>query len=208
MGCTIIGNVTDDDGCDNHEDAAADAALPTLCRTDAGKQLVFAEKRTAAVGTRIIGPEEDEDAQRQEHVIMYLTVECRSLECQNVNHREWQGNIHLWKHGVGPVVDGILVACVKLCNEEIHDGEQVGYEYHEVAHNACAETCHGKEEINACHGGDEAVHADVFLLVYQSAILPDAKSCNQGEQEYHRPWIQEARNHTGDEEYACNGSYH
>ena len=26
MGCTIIGNVTDDDGCDNHENAAADAA--------------------------------------------------------------------------------------------------------------------------------------------------------------------------------------
>jgi hypothetical protein len=95
MGCTIIGNVTDDDGCDNHENAAADAALPTLCRTDAGKQLVFAEKRTAAVGTRIVGPKEDEDAQRQEHVVMYLTVECRSLERQNVNHREWQGNIHL-----------------------------------------------------------------------------------------------------------------
>ena len=75
MGCTVIGNVTDDDGCDNHENAAADAALPTLCRTDAGKQLVFAEKRTAAIGTGIIGPEENENAQRQQHVIMYLTIE-------------------------------------------------------------------------------------------------------------------------------------
>lgn len=63
MGCTVIGNVTDDDGCDNHENATADAAFPTLSRTDAGKQLVLAEKRAAAVGTRIVRPEEDEDAQ-------------------------------------------------------------------------------------------------------------------------------------------------
>lgn len=77
MGCTVIGNVTDDDGCDNHEDAATDAAFPTLSRTDARKQLVLAEKRAAAVGTRIVRPEEDEDAQWQEHIIMYLTIECR-----------------------------------------------------------------------------------------------------------------------------------
>ncbi len=72
-----LASIADDDGCDDHEDATTDAAFPTLRRTDARKQLVLAEKRTAAISTRIIGPEEDEDAQRQEHVIMYLTIECR-----------------------------------------------------------------------------------------------------------------------------------
>ena len=106
------------------------------------------------------------------------------------------------------LVDGVLVARVKLCNEEIHDGEQVRNENDEVCHDAGTETCHGKKEIYACHGGDEAVDGYVFLSVYQSAILPDAKSCNEGEEKYHRSRIQEARNHAGNEEYACNGSYH
>ena len=43
--------------------------------TDAWKELMLAEKRTAAIGTGIIGPEENENAQRQQHVVMYLTIE-------------------------------------------------------------------------------------------------------------------------------------
>ena len=76
MSLAIVGNVTDDDGCDNDEDTTTDAAFPTLRRTDARKQLMLAEKRTAALSTRIIGPQEDEYAQRQEHVVMNLTIEC------------------------------------------------------------------------------------------------------------------------------------
>ena len=174
MSLAIVGNVTDDDGCDNHEDATTDAAFPTLCWTDARKQLVLAEQRTAAISTSIIGPEEDEYAQRQKHIIMYLTVECRSLKSQHVDHREWQGNVHLRKHGVSPVVDGVLVGCIEPSDEEVDDGEQVWYEYHEVAHDTCAESSYGKEEIYSCHGGNESVDGYVFLLVHQSAVLPDA----------------------------------
>ncbi len=77
MSLTVVGQIADDDGCNDDEDATSDAAFPTLGWTDAWKQLVLAEERTAAVSTRIVGPEEDEYAQRQEHVIMYLSVECR-----------------------------------------------------------------------------------------------------------------------------------
>ena len=72
MSCSVVCQIADDDGCDDDEDAASDAAFPALGWADAWKQLVLAEERTAAVGTRVVGPEEDEDAQRQEHVIMYL----------------------------------------------------------------------------------------------------------------------------------------
>lgn len=95
-------------------------------------------------------------------------------QSQHVDHREWQGNIHLRKHGVGPVVDGILVGCIEPSYEEVDNGEQVRYEYHEVAHDTCTEACYGKEEIYSCHGGDESVDSYIVLLVHQSAVLPDA----------------------------------
>ena len=87
MSCSVVCQIADDDGCDDDEDAA----FPALGWADAWKQLVLAEERTAAVGTRVVGPEEDEDAQRQEHVIMYLSIEGGCLKCQYVDHRERQG---------------------------------------------------------------------------------------------------------------------
>ena len=86
MSCTVVCQIADDDGSNDDEDATSDTAFPTLGWTDTWKQLVFAEELTATVGTRIVGPEEDEDAQRQEHVIMYLSVECGCLKRQYVNH--------------------------------------------------------------------------------------------------------------------------
>ena len=65
MSLSVIGDVTDDEGGDDDEDASADATFPTLARTDARKELVLAEERTAAVSTSVVGPEEDEDAQRR-----------------------------------------------------------------------------------------------------------------------------------------------
>lgn len=67
------------------------------------------------------------------------------------------------KHGVSPVVDGVLVGCIEPSDEEVDDGEQVWYEYHEVAHDTCAESSYGKEEIYSCHGGNESVDGYVFL---------------------------------------------
>ena len=105
---------------------------------------------------------------------MDLSIESGTFESQDVDHREWQGNVHLREHGVSPVVDGILIACVQLSDKEVYDGEQVRYEYHKVADHARSESSHGKEEVNSCHGRDEAIHADILFLVHQSTVFPDA----------------------------------
>ena len=91
----IIGEVSHDGSHDDDEDATAYASFPTLARTDAREELVLAKQRTAAIGTRVIGPEEDEHAQRQEHIVMYLTIHCRNLESQDVDEREGEGDVHL-----------------------------------------------------------------------------------------------------------------
>ena len=126
---------------------------------------MLAEKRTAAIGTGIIGPEENENTQRQQHVVMYLAIESWCLETQYIDHWERQGDVQLREHSVSPIVDGIFVACVQLADEEIEDGEQIRYENHEIAHNAHAETSYGKEEVNTRHGADETVYRNILLLV-------------------------------------------
>ena len=88
------------------------------------------------------------------------------LETQYVDHRERQGDVQLREHSVSPIVDGILVACIQFADEEIEDGEQIRYENHKIAHNAHAETSHGKEEVNTRHGADETVYRNILLLVY------------------------------------------
>ena len=75
VGFAIVGNIADDTCCYQYEYASAYATFPTLGWTDARKELMLAEKRTAAIGTGIIGPEENENAQRQQHVVMYLAIE-------------------------------------------------------------------------------------------------------------------------------------
>ena len=75
MGFAIVGNIADNACCYQYEYTSAYAAFPTLGWTDARKELMLAKKRTAAIGTGIIGPEENENAQRQQHVVMYLAIE-------------------------------------------------------------------------------------------------------------------------------------
>ena len=47
-----------------HQNTAAYASFPALARRHTWKQLVLAEERTAKIGTRVVGPEEYEHAQR------------------------------------------------------------------------------------------------------------------------------------------------
>ena len=75
-GFAIVGNIAEImPAAIQYEYASAYAAFPTLGWTDARKEFMLAEKRTAATGTCIIGPEENENTQGKRHVETNLAIE-------------------------------------------------------------------------------------------------------------------------------------
>ena len=90
-----------------HEDATTDAALPTLSRTNARKEFVLAEERTAAICAGVVDPQEDKHAQGQG---LYIHDAIGGgTERKHIEQREGQDDIHLAHHRVGPIVDGIFL---------------------------------------------------------------------------------------------------
>ena len=67
-----------------HQDAAANAAFPTLAGADAREELVLAKERATEVGSRVVCPQENEDAQRQ-HAVVNRHAALAS-ERHNVDH--------------------------------------------------------------------------------------------------------------------------
>ena len=204
----VVTNEIPDDGCGyEHEEAAADAAFPALARRNAGEQLVLAQQRTAAVGAGVAHPKEDEDGEGQPGVERGREFS-GVVEGQHVDAREGQGDVHLREHGVGPVVDGILLFQIEFRDEEIDEREQVRDEYGRALGDAAAVAGHGNEEINAGHGGDEAVDGDGrHMLVDESGELPDGQSGDKCEQEDHGGGLHETNHDGSNKEDACDGSY-
>lgn len=163
------------------------------------------QQRTHAVGSGVVHPEEDEDAKRQDAVEVDAAVG-RCLEGEHVDAGEGQGDVHLREHGVGPVVDGVWLLQVELADEEIDHGEQIGNE-HSRGGQPGAVASHGQEEVGACHGGDEAVDADVFAVVDEGGKLPDGHRGDEGEQKDHGHRVDaEACHHDGNEDDAADGT--
>ena len=164
---------------------------------------MLSEERSGEISTGVVGPKEDEDAQRNQVIVVDHIAD--AAECQHVESGERQGNIHLREHSVRPIIDGIGRLGVEFGDEHIHYGEQIGNEYCR-GYDARAVASHAEEEVDGCNGGEEAVDAYVLNVVDNARKLPYGQSGHQGKEEYHRLRPQETRHHSRYKEDACDGS--
>ena len=79
----LIGEIPYQHGDSYHQDTTTDAAFPALSRRNAGEEFMFAQQRTAQVGTRIVHPQENEHRQGQNRIVSHKALR-RSVECQCV----------------------------------------------------------------------------------------------------------------------------
>ena len=154
------------------------------------------------------GPKEYEDTQRQQPVESHLSAR-RCRKRQHIDERERQGDIHLCQHGVGPVLNGVVLLQVQLGHQQVDNGHQIRYEHHALGSTAievAAEIGHGKEQIDGSDGRYKAVYRHMLALVDQSCKLPHGESCHNAKQQHHGLRAQETRHNSGHEDDACNGS--
>ena len=77
------------------------------------------------------------------------------------------------EHGVSHVGHGVAVLGIQLADEQVDDGEHVWHHHREALHHANAPHGDGDEEVDAAHGGDEAVDVDVgHAVVDQPRVFP------------------------------------
>ena len=113
------------------------------------------------------------------------------------------------QHGVGPVLNGVVLLQVQFGYQQINDGNQIGDEHHAFSHTSieiAAEVGHRKEEIDTCNGADKAIDGDVFALVDQTRKLPYCQACYDAEQQHHSLRSQKAGYDGCHEDDACDGS--
>ena len=108
-------------------------------------------KKTAnAIGTRVAGPQEDEDRKREYPTVMNgLRMGGVVHETQHGQHGERQCHIHLTHHRVSPVVDGTFALQVKFADKQVDDAYQVGNEHGRCGRQATAIAKEGKEQVGA-----------------------------------------------------------
>ena len=187
-----------------YKDAASDASFPALARTNTWEEFVLAEERTAEVSASIVCPKENKHAKRQQIVVNHAV--CTLTECEYVDCRQRQCDIHLRKHCIRPVVYRIRRLCVEFGDEQIDDSKQVRDE-HCRRNDARAIASDTEEQVHAGNGGDETVRCDAFYVVHNASKLPDSESGDQCEQKYHRLRTQETRDNGCYEEHTGDGTY-
>ena len=108
-------------------------------------------------------------------------------------------------HRIGPIVDGVVVYQIELCNQQIDDADEIRDE-DAGGRESTVVTCHREEEIDTCHGTDHPVDGDMFLFIDQTGKLPDGQSCYQGKQQDHSLCTEETGDNRCYKQHACNGS--
>ena len=167
------------------------------------------QQRAYAIGSGVVDPKENEDGEGQQGVERYYTI-VGGGKSQHIQHREGKGYVHLRQHSIGPVLNGVWMFQVKLGNQQVENGNQIGDEDHRLGCTAikvATEIGHGKEEIDAGHGGDETVDIHILPFIDQSCKFPDGQSGDNAEQEYHS-FRSEKRSHDGcHENDTCDGTH-
>ena len=166
------------------------------------------QQRAHTVGSGVVDPQEHEYRQRQQRIETHRSLRC-GCECQHVEQRERQGDIHLREHGVCPVLDGVSLLQVQFADQQIDDGHQVRDKDHALGNatiEVAAEIGHRVEEIDGSDGTDEAVDSDAGTLVDQSRKLPYGQSRHNAEQQHHRLRAQKRCHNGGHKDDASNRS--
>ena len=94
------------------EDAATDAADPRLLGRDALEEFggeTLTEEATHAIGSRIVGPEEDEEGEGVLPRVVPLVGHGIVGEGQQIEQGEGQSHIEVGGEGVGPTLQRVVV---------------------------------------------------------------------------------------------------
>ena len=82
----VVGPPADESRHNQHQHASANGSFPALARTYPWEELMPAKQRAAAVGSRVVGPQEYEYAQGQQ-VVVDVGV-AGAVKCHYVYHGE------------------------------------------------------------------------------------------------------------------------
>ena len=167
---------------------------------------MLAEERAAAVCACVVGPEEYEHAERY-HIVVGNVAVGSGIECEHVDGREGQGDVHLSEHGVSPAVYRVLRLHVKLADEEIYYCKQIWYEHGTALNHSAAEASYGKKEIYTGNSAYKAVYLYALYVVHQSAVFPYRQSCYESKQKLHGDGSHEAYHDGCHKEHARDASY-
>ena len=164
------------------EQCTTDRALPRLLGRDAWEQPVPSDERTYEVSPRIVSPDEDIDGKRYSIVGRLAIKACKILECQHIDKRQRQNDIHLAQHRGTEVNDRVSILDIQLLDIAIQQEYQVRSEDDERFSVRQAVEPEGEEEVTATHDYDGATDLHHPIVRQEAKKLIHRERCQQQEQ--------------------------